>query len=116
MEPLIDFRDLVTGLQRLPEREKIIVVALINAHGSPESGDAAKIERLVARPSSPRHRTNAPAANLQRSGLFRNPSRGCGKQRPRRALTTQSAFRRLLQSYPPRTSSVEPGPQPVREN
>jgi hypothetical protein len=32
----------------LPEREKIILVALINAYGKSENGDGAKIERLVA--------------------------------------------------------------------
>lgn len=48
MEPLIDFADLVTGLQRLPEREKIILVALINGHGRTEKGNVAKIERMVA--------------------------------------------------------------------
>jgi hypothetical protein len=48
MEPLLDFGDLLTGLQRLPEREKIILVALINAHGTRENSDVAKIERLVA--------------------------------------------------------------------
>jgi hypothetical protein len=47
-EPLIDFGDLMTGLQRLPEREKIILVALIKGHGRTEKGNVAKIERMVA--------------------------------------------------------------------
>jgi hypothetical protein len=48
MEPLIDFADLLKGLQCLPEREKIILVALVNAHGSRENGNRARLERLVA--------------------------------------------------------------------
>lgn len=47
MEPVIDFGDLVTGLQQLPEREKIILVALINAVRIAQNGELAKIERLV---------------------------------------------------------------------
>jgi hypothetical protein len=47
MEPVVDFGNLLTGLQYLPEREKIILVALINAHGMAQNGDVAKIERLV---------------------------------------------------------------------
>jgi hypothetical protein len=48
MKPLIDFADLVSGLQRLPERDKIILVALINDHGRAANGNAAKIERILA--------------------------------------------------------------------
>lgn len=48
MEAVIDFGNLLNGMQRLPEREKIILVALINAHGSPQNGDPGKIERMVA--------------------------------------------------------------------
>lgn len=80
MEPLIEFGDLVTGLQRLPEREQIIVVALINAHGRPERGDAAKIERLVAqtliaaaRDQRPGGQPEIPAPRVQKQ--FRPSSR-----------------------------------------
>jgi hypothetical protein len=47
MEAAIDFGDLLTGLQYLPEREKIILVALINSHGASQNGDSAKLERLI---------------------------------------------------------------------
>jgi hypothetical protein len=47
MEPVVDFGNLLTGLQYLPEREKIILVALINAQGMAQNGEVAKIERLV---------------------------------------------------------------------
>ena len=39
MEPVIDFGDLVTGLQQLPEREKIILPALINAVRIAQNGE-----------------------------------------------------------------------------
>jgi hypothetical protein len=48
MQPLVEFGDLVTGLQRLPEREKIILVALINDVERGETGEVPKIERMVA--------------------------------------------------------------------
>jgi len=47
MEPVIDFGNLLTGLQYLPEREKIILIALINAPAMAQNGDLAKIERVV---------------------------------------------------------------------
>jgi hypothetical protein len=46
MEALIDFSNLMNGMQYMPDRDKIILVALINAH-TPENGDSAKIERLI---------------------------------------------------------------------
>jgi hypothetical protein len=48
MSPTINFGNLLTGLQCLAERDKIILVALINSHGALENGDAAKIERVLA--------------------------------------------------------------------
>jgi hypothetical protein len=47
MESVIDFGKLLTGLQYLPEREKIIPMALINAPAMAQDGDLPKIERLV---------------------------------------------------------------------
>jgi hypothetical protein len=47
MESVIDFGSLLTGLQYLPEREKIILMALINVPAMTQDGDLAKIERLV---------------------------------------------------------------------
>ena len=46
MEALIDFSNLMNGMQYMPDRDKIILVALINAH-TPENGDSAKVERLI---------------------------------------------------------------------
>lgn len=47
MEFARDFADLVNGLQYLPEREKIILLALINTQRTALNGDKAKIERLI---------------------------------------------------------------------
>jgi hypothetical protein len=47
MEPNIDIGNVLAGLQYLPEREKIILVALINAQAAAQNGEVAKIERLV---------------------------------------------------------------------
>ena len=47
MEAAIDFGNVLSGLQYLPEREKIILVALINAQGAAQNGEVAKIERLI---------------------------------------------------------------------
>jgi hypothetical protein len=47
MEGPIDFGNLMAALQYLPDREKIVLVALINAQAVPETGDPAKIERLI---------------------------------------------------------------------
>ena len=47
MEGAIDFGSLMAALQYLPDREKIVLVALINAQAVPETGDPAKIERLI---------------------------------------------------------------------
>jgi hypothetical protein len=60
MERLIEFGNLVTGLQHLPEREKIILVALINGHGISENGDARKIECMVAQTIITAARDNQP--------------------------------------------------------
>lgn len=48
MKPTINFGNLLTGLQCLAERDKLILVALINSHGMPENGDKAEIERVIA--------------------------------------------------------------------
>lgn len=48
MKPMINFAGLLTGLQCLAEREKVMLLALINAHNALENGDRAKIERVVA--------------------------------------------------------------------
>jgi hypothetical protein len=48
VEPLINFGDLVTGLQRLPEREKLILMALINGQGRTKNRDVEKVERMIA--------------------------------------------------------------------
>jgi hypothetical protein len=47
MEAIVEFGNVVTGLQHLPEREKIIIAALMNAHGT-QNVDTAKLERLIA--------------------------------------------------------------------
>lgn len=47
MQLVIDFGDLLSGLQQLPEREKIILPALINAVRIAQNGEVAKIERFV---------------------------------------------------------------------
>lgn len=47
MEYTRDFGELVNGLQYLPEREKIILLALINTQRTALNGDKAKIERLI---------------------------------------------------------------------
>jgi hypothetical protein len=47
MERAIDFGNVLSGLQYLPEREKIILVAVINAQALAQNGEMAKIERLV---------------------------------------------------------------------
>lgn len=71
MEGAIDFGDLLTGLQYLPEREKIILVALINSHGPSQNGDSAKIERLIGQ-------TIIAAARENRRGVPEIPSPGGG--------------------------------------
>lgn len=55
------------GLQRLPEQEKIILVAIINGHGRPETGDMAKIERLVAQTIVAAARENRTSARTENS-------------------------------------------------
>lgn len=68
MESVIDFGKLLTGRQYLPEREKIILMALINASDTAQNGDLAKIERLVgmiiiaARAGGPARPTRKPGS------------------------------------------------------
>ncbi|HET6756259.1 MAG TPA: hypothetical protein VFH21_01420 [Burkholderiales bacterium] len=47
MEFARDFADLVNGLQYLPEREKLILLALINTQHPALNGDKAKLETLI---------------------------------------------------------------------
>ena len=47
MEFARDFADLVNGLQYLPEREKLILLALINTQRPALNGDKAKLETLI---------------------------------------------------------------------
>jgi hypothetical protein len=46
MEAPIDFSNLMNGMQYMPDRDKIILVALINSHAT-ENSEGAKIERLI---------------------------------------------------------------------
>lgn len=68
MESMLDFSNLLMGLQRLPEQEKIILVAIINAHGTAGTGDAGKIERMVAQTIMAAAREN------RTSGRTENPT------------------------------------------
>ena len=71
MKPLIDFGDLLTGLQQLPEREKIILVALINAVRIAQNGELAKIERLVGQSVIAAARDNCRDARVDGKGARR---------------------------------------------
>ena len=47
MDGQFDFGKLMAALKYLPDLEKIFLVGLINAQAVPETGDPAKIERLI---------------------------------------------------------------------
>jgi hypothetical protein len=65
MEFARDFADLVNGLKYLPEREKLILLTLINTQRTALNGDKAKLERLIGQIVSPwpmrRHESRTPS-------------------------------------------------------
>lgn len=65
MEFARDFADLVNRLQYSPEREKLILLALINTQRTALNGDRAKLERLIGPIVSPwpmrRHESRTPS-------------------------------------------------------
>jgi hypothetical protein len=80
MEPVIDFGDLLNGLRQLPEREKIILVALINAVRIAQNGELAKIERLVGQSVIAAARDNCRDAQPGTSGQIPAPERTSSTQ------------------------------------
>jgi hypothetical protein len=78
MESVIDFGNLLTGLQYLPEREKIILMALINAQPWPKMATCQRSSAWWARLSSLRRgRTiGAPTRKTQPRIVDRRVHRG----------------------------------------
>ncbi|MDA8095483.1 MAG: hypothetical protein M0T84_16565 [Betaproteobacteria bacterium] len=47
MEEAIDFGSLLNGLQHMPEKDKIVLLALIDRQSGAQNGEVAKIERII---------------------------------------------------------------------